>query len=78
MQPPKCSKCGRRLTNPESIARGMGPKCAGASGRRRKLRVHLRRTKGVAYANPLVATGQILLPVFWPDLDEIPEIPDPA
>jgi hypothetical protein len=26
---PKCKKCGRRLKSPMSIARGMGPKCAG-------------------------------------------------
>ena len=25
-----CSKCGLELTNPESIARGLGPKCAAA------------------------------------------------
>jgi hypothetical protein len=25
----KCAKCGRELTDPESIARGYGPVCAG-------------------------------------------------
>ena len=24
----RCGKCGRKLTNPESINRGLGPKCA--------------------------------------------------
>ena len=27
MKTGKCSVCGRTLTNPESIARGMGPVC---------------------------------------------------
>lgn len=27
----RCSKCGRQLTDPESIARGLGAKCAGAA-----------------------------------------------
>jgi hypothetical protein len=26
----KCGRCGRLLTDPESIERGLGPKCAGA------------------------------------------------
>ncbi|MEA3350719.1 MAG: DUF6011 domain-containing protein [Chloroflexota bacterium] len=30
---PRCSKCGRPLSNPVSIARGMGPVCAGLTGR---------------------------------------------
>jgi hypothetical protein len=32
----RCIKCGRPLRDPESIARGMGPKCAGDIGRRRR------------------------------------------
>lgn len=29
---PRCSKCGRVLTSPQSIARGIGPECAGLTG----------------------------------------------
>lgn len=29
---PRCAKCGRVLTSPASIARGIGPECAGLSG----------------------------------------------
>jgi hypothetical protein len=32
----RCIKCSRPLRDPESIARGMGPECAGASGGYRK------------------------------------------
>lgn len=28
----ECSRCGRELTDPESIARGLGPKCAERAG----------------------------------------------
>lgn len=31
----RCSKCGRPLRDAESIARGMGPVCAGKKGKRR-------------------------------------------
>jgi len=30
---PTCSKCGRRLTDPYSIAVGMGPECRGGAAR---------------------------------------------
>ena len=32
MEETRCIRCGRPLHDPESIARGMGPECAGASG----------------------------------------------
>lgn len=28
----KCCRCGRKLTTPESIERGIGPECAGKAG----------------------------------------------
>lgn len=31
MQSSQCRKCGRLLTDPESIQRGLGPKCAGVA-----------------------------------------------
>lgn len=39
----RCIRCGRPLRDPESIARGMGPECAGGNGgRRRKNRSSIR------------------------------------
>ncbi len=46
---PTCRKCGRVLTSPESIARGMGPECAGDSGTRRRVRTRSRRGGGRRY-----------------------------
>lgn len=47
---PRCKKCGKPLRDPESIARGMGPECAGLSGRRgRSLRVRRQISTGSAY-----------------------------
>lgn len=42
MEVTHCKKCGRLLRDPESIARGMGPECAGIAGDRQK-RYHCRR-----------------------------------
>ena len=36
MEQIRCIKCGRPLRDPESIARGMGPECAGTNGRSSK------------------------------------------
>ena len=72
MNSPKCAKCGRPLTNPESIARGMGPECAGVSGsgHRKSVPVRSTRSHGHAYTDPS-PDGQILLwPVLGPDPDE--------
>ena len=45
------SKCRRPLRDPESIARGMGPECAGdTGGRRRKNRSGARSWSGFSYA----------------------------
>ena len=35
MEEVRCIKCGRPLRDPDSIARGMGPECAGITGGRR-------------------------------------------
>jgi Family of unknown function (DUF6011) len=42
-----CAKCRRILTDPESIARGLGPDCAAA--------FHLERERGVEPAENAVA-----------------------
>lgn len=44
MSQPRCKKCGRPLTNPISIAMGMGPECAGISTSRRSSSVRSRKT----------------------------------
>ena len=52
-QKPRCKKCGRVLRDPVSIARGMGPVCAGDTGRSgRRPQVRARRSAGRAYDRP--------------------------
>ena len=47
---PKCKKCGRRLKSPMSIARGMGPKCAGITTTSGKsVLIRSRSSSGKAY-----------------------------
>ena len=41
MEEVRCMKCGRPLRDPDSIARGMGPECAGVNGGHRR-RYHAR------------------------------------
>ncbi len=50
MEVPRCIKCGRKLKSPESIARGIGPKCAGTSGSSRRVQVRMRHLSGSAYS----------------------------
>jgi len=47
---PRCKKCGRVLTSPSSIVRGMGPVCAGISGGKgRAARIRVKRSSGKVY-----------------------------
>lgn len=47
---PTCKKCGRVLKSPASVARGMGPKCAGVFATRGKsIRVRTKRSYGMLY-----------------------------
>ena len=47
---PRCKKCRRFLKSPISIARGMGPKCAGVSATPGKsVRARIKRSSGRAY-----------------------------
>ena len=47
---PRCKKCKRVLKSPISIARGMGPKCAGVSATGgRSVRARNKRGSGIAY-----------------------------
>ena len=50
MQAPRCKKCGRTLRDPESIARGMGPECAGSTGGRKKYCSRRKVHRGSAYS----------------------------
>ncbi len=63
MEVPRCAKCGRRLRSPESIARGIGPKCAGTSGRSRGVRVRVCHQHGSAYSLGLADGHQQSMPI---------------
>ena len=60
---PRCKKCGRPLNDPNSIARGMGPECAGIAGNRRKLpRAGNKNRSGFTYN--LFSTDHTAAPLF--------------
>ena len=60
---PTCKKCGRRLKSPLSIARGMGPKCAGITSTSGKsVRVRSKPSSGVAYT--VNAPSQVQVSLF--------------
>jgi len=74
---PRCKKCGRPLSSPESIARGMGPECAGISSSRGKSRPARKRNgSGSTYEVP--GKKQATIPMFsWMDDNDIQErVPD--
>ena len=72
MKKPRCSKCGRPLSDPKSIARGMGPVCAGLTGRRGKGLPHIKSGRSSRhYTAKGVGSGQ--LPLFV--LTDIPQKP---
>jgi hypothetical protein len=65
----RCKKCGRRLKAPLSIARGMGPKCAGITSTSGKsVRVWSKPVSGVAYSDK--APSQIQAPLFPGELSK--------
>ena len=60
---PRCKKCGRVLRSPASVARGMGPKCAGVVATRRKgIRVGTKLNFGMAYQS--IGRGERQAPLF--------------
>lgn len=66
---PTCIKCGRKLKSPLSIARGMGPKCAGGSTKSgKKVRIRIRRSYGVESTTLTLNHQQV--PLFNGDLSE--------
>jgi len=59
---PKCKKCGRRLKSPLSIARGIGPKCAGITSTSGKsIRVRNKPSSRTAYSDKTLAQVQASL-----------------
>ena len=60
---PRCKKCGRVLSDPESIARGMGPKCAGVSGGGRKVKTRIGKRSGIPYNAGAIGSMQATLPI---------------
>jgi len=54
MKPGHCQKCGKKLTDPLSLAIGLGPECRGDSGARKTYRAKVAKHAGRAY----VAVGQ--------------------
>ena len=73
---PQCKKCGRPLSDPESIARGMGPECSGISNSRGRS-VRVRRQNGVGSAYNALGTSQRDMPLFaWKgDEDNLRQVP---
>ena len=64
---PRCKKCGRRLKSPMSIARGMGPKCAGITATSGKsVCVRSRPSSGLAYTE--IGSSHMQAPLFPSEL----------
>jgi uncharacterized protein DUF6011 len=61
MELPRCMKCGRRLKNPESIGRGMGPKCAGTTRKGRHVKVRIQHLIGSAHLEGLARVPRQLV-----------------
>jgi hypothetical protein len=61
METTRCKKCGRMLRDPESIARGMGPECAGSTGGRKKYYFRRRVHSGSAYSPGSEGTASLTL-----------------
>jgi hypothetical protein len=64
---PRCKKCGRRLKSPLSVARGMGPKCAGITSTSGKsVRVQGRPSNCGAYSDKAPTHAQT--PLYFGEL----------
>jgi hypothetical protein len=58
----RCKGCGKPLHDPMSIARGMGPKCAGVATAGKSFRPHMHIDRGATY--PSVGAGHARLNLF--------------
>ncbi len=67
---PRCKKCGRPLSSPDSIARGMGPECAGISGSRGKSVRVRRETRSATGYNALGAIHTAMPLLAWVESDD--------
>ena len=64
---PRCKKCGRVLTSTASIARGIGPKCAGRSLKSgKRVRARIIQSSGIAYQS--TGSSRTQSPLFPGDL----------
>jgi hypothetical protein len=73
---PQCKKCRRPLRDPDSIARGMGPECAGLSGSRGKF-TSIRRENGSGSIYNAPSTNHAVMPLFtWAGDDGQEHVPD--
>jgi hypothetical protein len=74
---PRCKKCGRPLNDPRSIARGMGPECAGISGGRGKLpRAGNQNGSGSTYNATGTSHTSMSLFAWTGDTDNQARVPD--
>lgn len=71
MNTPRCKKCGKRLTDPLSIAAGLGPECRGGVGQTHaSTHVHNRRSTGHGYpVAPEVRSASDLPAIFYAGRD---------
>lgn len=63
MQQPRCAKCGRKLKSLLSIARGLGPKCAGVAGKGQSVKPQMRSHIGLAYSLGVNDSCQQSMPI---------------
>mgnify|MGYP001216052007 FL=1 len=73
---PQGKKCGRPLRDQDSIARGMGPECAGISGSRGKF-TSIRRQNGSGSTYNAPGPNHTVMPLFtWAGDDGQERVPD--
>ncbi|HEU0293638.1 MAG TPA: DUF6011 domain-containing protein, partial [Anaerolineales bacterium] len=68
-----CKKCGKPLRDPISIARGMGPKCAGIAGAGK--RFPSSRSLGTGAAYPEIGESYQIMNLFSPGEDRPDGLP---
>jgi hypothetical protein len=76
MEAARCKKCGRMLRDPESIARGMGPECAGSHGGRKKYYSRRKVHRGSAYSLGADGTASFTLFTLVQTAEEVLSDPD--
>ena len=72
----RCKKCGRPLRDPQSIARGMGPECAGLSRNSRRS-LPARKQNGSSSACKFAGAGITAAPLFTWEENESRQTPLP-